>query len=87
MFIYQLLVTAYNNLISVFPQPLQWLLTVALLIGVAILFWHLITRNLLFIILLVIFLPFLIPLLWSVFMGLWDFILYLFGQSAAQTPR
>jgi hypothetical protein len=86
MNIYSVLVNAYYQLIAIFPPVIQWLLTVALLVGVAILFWHLITRNLLFLIILVILLPFLIPVLWNVFAGIWDFILFLLVQVGIRTP-
>jgi hypothetical protein len=80
------LVRAYNSLLAPFPAPLQWLLTVALLVGVAVLFFHLIRSNILFVILLIIFLPFLVPVLWSVFLGIWHFILYLLVQAGVRAP-
>ena len=86
MGIYEILVRAYNQILAPFPAPLQWLLTVALLIGVAVLFYHLIRSNILFVILLVLFLPFLIPVLWSVFLGIWHFLLYLLVQVGVRAP-
>jgi hypothetical protein len=86
MGIYQLLVNAYYQIISAFPAPLQWLLTLALLFGVAILFLHLIRSSWIFLILLVILLPVLIPLVWGVFLGLWHFLLFLLTQTGLRTP-
>lgn len=86
MGIYQVLVTAYNQIISAFPQPLAWLLTVALLVGVAVLFLYLIRSSLLYVILLVVLLPFLLPLVWSVFLGIWHFLLYLLAQVGLRAP-
>jgi hypothetical protein len=86
MNVYSILVSAYYQIISVFPPVIQWLLTFALLVGVAVLFWHLITRSWLFVILLVILLPFLIPVLWGVFVGIWHFLVFLLQQTSAKTP-
>ena len=86
MGIYQLLVTAYNQIMSVFPPVLQWLLTVALLVGVAVLFVHLIRSSIWWVILLVILLPVLFPLVWSIFLGIWHFILYLLVQTGLKAP-
>jgi hypothetical protein len=86
MNLYSVLVSAYYQIISVFPPIIQWLLTVALLVGVAVLFWHLITRSWLFVILLVILLPFLIPVLWGVFVGIWNFLLFLLTQAGLRSP-
>lgn len=86
MGIYQVLVTAYSRIIAAFPPPLAWLLTVALLIGVVVLFIHLIRSSLLYVILLVVLLPFLLPLVWSVFVGIWEFLMYLLVQVGLRAP-
>ena len=86
MGIYQVLVTAYNQLISAFPSVLQWLLTVALLVGVAVLFVHLIRSSLVWVILLVLLLPVLLPIVWGVFLGIWHFLLYLLVQVGLKAP-
>jgi len=86
MGIYQVLVTAYNQLISAFPPVLQWLLTVALLVGVAVLFVHLIRSSLVWVILLVLLLPVLLPIVWGVFLGIWHFLLYLLVQLGLKAP-
>ncbi|HEY2003941.1 MAG TPA: hypothetical protein VGH44_02390 [Candidatus Saccharimonadia bacterium] len=86
MGIYQILVSAYNQIISVFPPVLQWLLTVALLVGVVVLFVHLIRSSWLFVLLLVLLLPVLFPLVWSVFLGIWHFLLYLLVQVGVRAP-
>ena len=86
MGVYQLLVNAYNQIISAFPAPLGWLLTVALLVGVVALFVHLIRSSVLWVILLLLLLPVLFPLVWSVFLGIWHFILYLLVQVGLRAP-
>jgi hypothetical protein len=81
MNIYGWLVTGYNALIAPFPAPLRWLLTVALLVGVVVLFINLIRSSWLFLLVLLLLLPFLLPLVWGVLMDLVNFILYLTGQA------
>jgi hypothetical protein len=51
-----------------------------------VLFFHLIRSNILFVILLIIFLPFLVPVLWGLLVGVWQFILYLFVQVGVRSP-
>jgi len=86
MGIFQVLVNAYNAVIASFPPALQWLLTVALLVGVAVLFVHLIRSSWLFVLLLILLLPVLFPLVWSVFLGIWHFLLYLLVQVGLRVP-
>jgi hypothetical protein len=86
MGIYNLLVNAYNQILAPFPLPLQSLLTLALLVGVAVLFFHLIRANILFLVLLILFLPFLFPILWGLFIQLWNFIIFLLVQVGIRSP-
>lgn len=77
MSLYQLLVDSYNQIVSVFPAPLQWLITVIVLIAVVVAFMQLARINLWFLLILVLLLPVLIPLLVSVIEAIWHFFLYL----------
>ena len=86
MGIYQVLVTAYNQLISAFPSVLQWRLTVARVVGVAVFFVCLIRSSLVWVILLVLLLPVLLPIVWGVFLGIWHFLLYLLVQVGLKAP-
>lgn len=86
MGIYQLLVNAYYQIISGFPAPLQWLLSLAILVGVVVLFMHLIRSSWIWLLVLVLLLPVFIPILWRIFLDIWDFILFLLVQAGLRAP-
>ena len=78
--LYQVLVNGYYHLISAFPEPLQWLISVVVLVGFVVLALSLIRTNALFLILLVLVLPVVIPILARVFVDIWDFFIFLLRQ-------
>jgi hypothetical protein len=87
MDIYQTLVSAYNQFLAVFPAPVQWVVTLLLLVAIVSAFINLIRHNVLFLVLLVLLLPFIAPILQRFFLDLYHFFLYLVGQLQATAPR
>lgn len=85
MGIYQLLVTSYNNVLSLFPEPVRWLVTLLILAGLVMAFVHLIRANWLWLILLVLLLPVILPILGGLLTDIWTFLLYLLGQAQQQS--
>lgn len=77
MDLYAFLVGLYSTFLSLFPAPVQWLVTFVVLIGLIAGFWVLVRHNWLFIILLVLLLPVFIPILQHFFSDLYNFFLYL----------
>lgn len=74
---YSFFVTTYNQFLAIFPPPLQWLITLIIIIGLAVGFINLIRTNALFLILLILLVPALIPILQHFFTDLYNFFLYL----------
>ena len=74
---YSFFVTTYNQFLAIFPPPLQWLITLIIIIGLAVGFINLIRTNALFLILLILLVPALIPILQHFFADLYNFFLYL----------
>ncbi|MGH8903414.1 MAG: hypothetical protein ACRDYA_17510 [Egibacteraceae bacterium] len=77
MNIYQDLVALYDRFLALFPPPVQWLVTLIVVIALVIGFIRLISRSWLFLILLIVLLPAIIPLLQRFFGDLYRFFLYL----------
>lgn len=61
------------------------MITLLLLIGFVMLFVNLVRSNLLFAIVLVLFLPVVIPILWRLLSDLWLFFLFLLHQMGVAT--
>jgi hypothetical protein len=80
MGVYDFLLNAYYQILGVFPAPVQWLISLAVLVMFVWLFWNLIKSNALFLILLVLVLPMAIPILARLFTDLWQFFLFLLRQ-------
>jgi hypothetical protein len=80
MDVYGSLVSGYHNLLSVFPGPVQWFITLAVLIALVYGFVVLISANVLFLILLAVLLPAIIPILMDFLMDIYRFFLYLLVQ-------
>ena len=74
---YDFLVNTFNQFLAIFPAPLQWLITLIVLIGLIVGFINLIRYNALFLILLILLVPALIPILQRFFSDLYNFFLYL----------
>ena len=74
---YDFFVNTYNQFLSIFPAPLQWLITLIVVIGLIVGFINLIRTNALFLILLVVLIPAFVPILQRFFTDLYDFFLYL----------
>lgn len=84
--IYDVLVHGYYQVISVFPPAVQWIVTLALLVGLVMGLLALVRANALFLILLVLLLPAMIPVLGKLIGDLWGFLLFVIHQLGAQTP-
>ncbi len=74
---YDVFVNTYNQFLAIFPAPLQWIITLILIIGLVVGFINLIRTNALFLILLIFFIPALIPIFQRFFTDLYNFFLYL----------
>lgn len=84
---YQVLVDFYNSFLALFPVPVQWLVTLIILVALISTFIGLVRQNALFVIVLIVLLPVLIPVLQHFFTDLYNFFLYLFGQLKSTSPR
>lgn len=74
---YDFFVTTYNQFLAIFPVPLQWLITLIVVIGLIIGFINLIRTNALFLIVLIVLIPAFVPILQHFFSDLYNFFLYL----------
>lgn len=74
---YNFFVNTYNQFLAIFPPPLQWLITLVIVVGLVVGFINLIRTNALFLILLILLVPALIPILQHFFNDLYNFFLYL----------
>lgn len=86
MSLYSLLITTYNSFISIFPGPLQWLVTLLILIGLAGALIALVRHHILFLILVIILLPFVIPVLARFFSDIYHLFVYLLGVLHLTIP-
>jgi Flp pilus assembly protein TadB len=86
MNVYTILVNGYNALLAGFPEPVRWFITLLLLVGLVYTFIQLISANALFIILLVVLLPAIIPILVHFLMDIYNFFLYLLAQMGLYKP-
>lgn len=68
----------YNQFISVFPEQYQWVVSLLLILAIASFLWNLIKRNWLWVVLLIVIFPGVLPILKNIF----DSLTALFtGQS------
>ncbi|MGH8896560.1 MAG: hypothetical protein ACRDZ4_05915 [Egibacteraceae bacterium] len=79
MNLYQDLVALYDRFLALFPPPLQWLVTLIVVIALIVGFINLIRHSWLFLILLLLLLPAIFPILQRFFGDLYRFFLYLVG--------
>lgn len=86
MNLYDFLVNAYSQFLGVFPEPIQWLVTLLILVGLVGAIIGLIRHSWLALIIIIILLPFLIPVLRHFLMDLYNFFLYLTQNLKATTP-
>lgn len=77
----------YNQFLSLFPPSLQWLITLGVVIGLVVGFIGLIRHNAIFLIVLVLFLPIVIPVLRQFFNDIYNFFLYLLGIIHLTAPK
>lgn len=77
MNIYEDLVMLYDRFLALFPAPLQWLVTLLVVIGLIVGFINLIRQSWLFLILLLLLLPAIFPILQRLISDLYRFFLYL----------
>lgn len=75
----------YKSFLGLFPAPVAWIVNLGILIFVVIWLIELIRKNVLFLILLVILFPFLIPVLREFFTGLYGMVLTI--VKLFQTPQ
>lgn len=87
MNLYQALVDFYNTFLSLFSVPVQWLVTLIVLVALISTFIGLVRHNALFVIVLIVLLPVLIPVLQHFFTDIYNFFLYLVGQLKSTSPR
>jgi hypothetical protein len=77
--LYDLCVSAYNGFIGIFPGSLQWLITLLILIGLIGSLIALIRHHIIFLLLIVILLPFAIPVVVRFVSDIAHFVHYLGG--------
>jgi len=68
--IFERIFTIYNQFISVFPVQYQWVVSAIIFFAVAGFMWNLIKRNWLWLILLVVVFPGILPVLQNIFNSL-----------------
>ena len=84
---YQILVNLYAQFLAIFPPPLQWLVTLALIIGLIGAFIALLRHNILFVVLLIVLLPFIAPIVQRFLLDLYNFFLFLIQSLGSQAPK
>lgn len=57
----------YNQFISIFPEQYQWVVSLLLILAIASFLWNMIKRNWLWVVLLVVIFPGLLPMLKNIF--------------------
>ncbi|OGB74542.1 hypothetical protein A2V68_02970 [candidate division Kazan bacterium RBG_13_50_9] len=60
----------YGEFISIFPEKYQWIVSIVIILAVAAFLWNLIKRNWLWIVLLIILFPGILPVLRNIFNSL-----------------
>lgn len=85
--IYTILVNGYFHVLSAFPSAVAWVVSLVILIGLVFTFMALIRANFLFVIVLVLFLPMLIPIFWRLLTDVYMFFLFVLHQAATQAPK
>lgn len=86
MNIYDFLVNTYNSFLILFPPSLQWLVTLLILIGVVGAAISLIRSSWLAVIVVIVLLPFLLPVLQHFLTDIIHFFSYLLTALRLQSP-
>jgi hypothetical protein len=60
----------YNQFISIFPEKFQWIVSLIIILAIAAFLWNLIKKNWIWIILLVVIFPGILPILQNIFNSL-----------------
>jgi hypothetical protein len=85
MSLYETLVSLYDRFLALFPPPVQWLVTLLVVIALVVGFINLIRHSWLFLIVLILLLPVVFPILQRFFSDVYRFFLYLIGLLGVQT--
>lgn len=86
MSFYQFFVDLYNSFLAIFPAPLQWLVTLLLVIGIVVAFVGLVRHHWWVLLILVLLLPLIVPILRQFFIDLYNFFLYLLTVLQVTKP-
>ncbi len=86
MGLYNFLVQTYSQFLGIFPAPVQWLVTIAVLVALAVAFFALIRHGGLMLILLVVLVPIVVPVLQRFFSDLYRFFVYLLQLVHLRMP-
>ena len=62
---YDFLITTYGNFVGVFPASIRWVVTLLIIVGLVGILMSLVRHYLIFVIVLIILVPFLIPVVVS----------------------
>ncbi len=84
---YEFLVNTYDRFVGIFPPQLQWLVTLLILIGMISALIGAFKRNWIAIVVVIVLLPFLIPVLQRFLGDIYQFFLYLLEAMKLTTPR
>lgn len=83
---YQFFVDLYNSFLAIFPAPLQWVITLILVIGIVFAFISLIRHHWWVLIIVIVLLPIIVPILRQFFLDLYHFFLYLLTVLQVTKP-
>jgi hypothetical protein len=84
--LYQVLVDAYSRFVGVFPPSLQWLVTLLILIGFVGAVYALVRHHIIFLVLVIVLLPFIVPVLMSLLGDIYHFVLFLLRSLRLTAP-
>ena len=77
----------YDKFLQLFPAPLHWLVSLIVLVAIVVAFFNLIRYHWMFLILLILLLPFIFPMLQSFFYGLYTLFYHLLTIVWAGAPK
>ena len=77
----------YDKFLLLFPAPLHWVVSLIVLVAIIVAFFNLIRYHWMFLILLILLLPFIFPMLQSFFSGLYTFFYHLLAIVWAGAPK
>jgi hypothetical protein len=85
--LYSFLVNAYNSFLGIFPPELQWVVTLVIVIGFVGAFFSIIRHNVIAIVIMIVLLPFLIPVFARFLADIYHFFLYLLQVLHLIAPK